>query len=73
MINLTVDTPIKLLCLIILFLILGYISLRLFSKALFISYFEAKLKFFKFFIGGKHGKNIRTDEKRITGKNEKEL
>jgi len=70
MINLTVDTPIKLLCLIILFLILGYISLRLFSKALFISYFEAKLKFF---IGGKHGKNIRTDEKRITGKNEKEL
>lgn len=70
MINLTVDTPIKLLCLIILFLILGYISLRLFSKALFISYFEAKLKFF---IGGKHGKNIRADEKRITGKNEKEL
>jgi len=70
MINTQIDSPEKLIVLIILFLILGYISLRIFAKALFISYFEAKLKYF---IGGKHGKNVRTNEERFIGKNKKEL
>lgn len=70
MINLQIDSPWKLFCAIILFAIVGYTIVRLFSKALFISYFETKLKMRG---KGKDGKIIKGNESSIVGKDKKEL
>lgn len=70
MINVQIDSPWKLLCTIILFVIVGYMGIRLFSKALFISYFETKLKMRG---KNKNGKNAEGDEGGIIGENKKEL
>lgn len=70
MTNLQIDSPLKFICSILLFLIIGYLTIRLFAKALFTSYFEA----FKSILGGKHGiKQDGRNKKEVVGENKKEL